>query len=213
MKKASDKNQLLRVKEIHNLNQQNASVDAKLVAALERLCTLYRASIQQLSKDHKLTPLQMQLMFFIAEHDPDFCSVSYLAQEFLVTKATISDSVNTLGTKSLLEKQPNPRDSRGFFLRLSKQGHHFYNKLKNQIFGFPAGLMDMAPGDKEVLLKTLLELLGANFDRGLIPLRACLTCDHYENRQGGFYCHLLSKKLPNSELRLDCPEHQTPSEG
>lgn len=38
----------------------------------------------------------------------------------------------------------------------------------------------------------------------------CLTCQFYESNRNGesHFCKLLNTKLADSELRIDCPEHQ-----
>ena len=202
--------QPLSIKEVHNLENQSQNIDAKLLAVIERLSTLHKSSFQQISKNNGITPLQLQVLLFVSEHKKDICNVSYIAQELLVTKATISDSVKTLVEKNLIEKKSSPTDSRISYLSLSREGKIFYNKIKKQSLSMSEHLDSINDVDKSTMLHHLLDILNICYEKGDIPLRACKNCGHYEALEEGFHCHLMKKNLPNKDLRLDCPEHQDP---
>lgn len=208
IKPARDKD-TLTINDVYSLTKQNASVDAKLFATLERLATLFKASTQQVSKRYRLTPLQLQVLLFVSEHQSDLCTVSYLAHELLVTKATISDSVRVLVEKDILRRHTNPNDSRAFSLSLSKKGKELYDTIKTDGAGLCYSASDLQEEQKVVLLDLLLTLLQKNFDRGAIPVRTCKTCVHYAPTSEGFHCQLLNRDLSFADLRLDCPEHES----
>jgi len=93
------------MKNIFSPLEQINNQEAKLVAGLERLSTLFKSGLQEIAKEQKLMPLQTQLLLFISEHSAGLCSVTHLAVEFSVTKATVSDSLKTLVLKDCLEKK------------------------------------------------------------------------------------------------------------
>lgn len=192
---------------IFNLDEQNQEIDLKLAATMERVVTLFRSSIQDVSKLYGLTPLQLQLLIFVAEHKSELCTVSSLAQELQVTKATISDSVRSLAGKGLVEKLLNPRDARGYSLRMTDQGISEYANIQKHPLGIASNLSILTADQKVVLLESLMALLSESLEKGDIPIRACISCSHYRKTDSGFHCALLGKDLPNTALRLDCPEH------
>jgi len=83
---------------------QNLSTDSKIIVALERVAEAFRVLLWNESKTHDLSPIQIQILVFLRFHPQEICKVSYLANEFNLTKATISDSVKTLLRKQLIEK-------------------------------------------------------------------------------------------------------------
>lgn len=199
---------IVKLHDVFNLERQNTSLDAKLIATLDKLATVLRASLQEASRSFGLTPLQLQLLIFIAEHRGDQTYVSLLAEEFLVTKATISDSVKTLVGKKLLEKKPHPQDSRSHSLHLTREGQQLYKQLRSHPMTAMQSLRNLSEEEKSSILNVLLDLLTENLVLGNISSRACKTCAHFQQRRDGFFCLLLQRELPNAELRLDCPEHQ-----
>lgn len=208
-KKPARDQDILTINDVYSLTKQNASIDAKLFATLERMATLFKSSTQLVSKRYQLTPLQLQVLLFVSEHRRDFCTVSYLARELLVTKATISDSVRVLVEKDILRRHANPNDSRAFYLNLSEKGKELYGTIKTDGAGLCYSASDLQDEQKTELLDLLLTLLKKNFDRGAIPVRTCKTCVHYFPTNEGFHCQLLSRDLSFSDLRLDCPEHES----
>ena len=84
---------------VFNLDQQNSSVDAKIVVGLERLGEVFRTLLWQQSRDTGLSPIQIQVLLFLTFHGPEKRKIGYLAAEFNLTKPTISDAVKVLVQK------------------------------------------------------------------------------------------------------------------
>ena len=76
-----------------NLNEQNQKIESRIVVALERISEAFRVLLWNESKENSLSPIQIQILIFIYFHSLAKCKVGYLADEFNMTKATISDSV------------------------------------------------------------------------------------------------------------------------
>src|SRR5690554_2520049 len=87
-----------------DLVHQNQSTESKIVASLERIAQAFRVLLWQESKEFSLSPIQVQLLIFLLHHSEEKRKVSYLANEFNMTKATISDTVKTLENKGLISK-------------------------------------------------------------------------------------------------------------
>ena len=84
-----------------NLNEQNQKIESRIVVALERISEAFRVLLWNESKENSLSPIQIQILIFIYFHSTEKCKVGYLADEFNMTKATISDSVKVLLSKEL----------------------------------------------------------------------------------------------------------------
>lgn len=197
---------------VFNPDYQNEHVDAKIVVALERIAEVFRVLLWNEGKEMALSPIQIQILVFLRFHDVQQRTVSYLAREFAMTKATISDAVKALEQKKYIEKKTQAGDSRSYTIHLTSAG----KKRVEQAVAFANPVQEMVaeiqPEHKLVLLSSLAELLGKLHDKGLLPVqRMCYSCRFYAGqKQGreGHFCTLLGKPLHESEIRIDCPEHQ-----
>ncbi|MBL0262296.1 MAG: hypothetical protein IPQ05_00195 [Leptospiraceae bacterium] len=64
--------------------------------------------------------------------------------------------------------------------------------------------------DKENLLLSLLDIIHHLNKSGIITIqRMCFTCHFYKANKNGqeHFCGLLNTKLADTELRIDCAEH------
>ncbi|GAB3508943.1 hypothetical protein GCM10027341_45400 [Spirosoma knui] len=193
---------------VFDLGRQNSSVDAKIVAGLERLGEVFRTLLWQQSRETGLSPIQIQILLFLAFHDPVKCKIGYLAAEFNLTKPTISDAVKVLAQKELVARIVDPLDSRSHSLQLTPAGQ----QIVDQTSGF-ANLLSQLVGQlngehKTMLYESLFTLIYGLHQRGLITVqRMCKTCLHYQFDGQIHYCGLLKIPLEADLLRLDCPEH------
>ncbi len=191
------------------LPQQNQSVNSRIVVALERISEAFRVLLWKESKENALSPIQIQLLIFLMFHDQDKCKVSYLASEFNMTKATISDSVKVLLTKKLVNKLPDLNDTRSFTLSLSPKGRQIAEKASVFSSQIEEPIEKLSIGQKQAMLNGLLKLIHDLNKSGVITLqRMCFNCANYQSEKGIHYCKLLKAELAESEIRVDCPEHQ-----
>jgi DNA-binding MarR family transcriptional regulator len=193
---------------IFNLSSQNNQVEYRIVAALERLSEAFRVLLWNEAKILNISPIQIQILVFVKFHSLEKCKVSYLAQEFNMSKATVSDAVKILLQKGLIEKETDADDTRSYTIRLSKTGEQTINKAV--LFANPMlkSLDTLSIEQKEILLDSLLQMIYRLHKAGIITIqRMCQTCQYFQNREGGHYCNLLQKPLTKAEFRMDCPEH------
>lgn len=198
-------------KSAFDLEHQNLSIDSKIVASLERVSQAFRVLLWNESKEFSLSPIQVQVLIFLLHHSQSKRKVSYLADEFNMTKATISDTVKTLEQKQLIHKEFEPHDNRSYTINLTEKGQEIAEKtsLFSDQIQIPIHKLDTT--DKENLLLSLFEIIHHLNKSGVITIqRMCLTCQFYESNRNGanHFCGLLNTKLADSELRIDCPEHQ-----
>ncbi|MBK8613847.1 MAG: MarR family transcriptional regulator [Flavobacteriales bacterium] len=184
----------------------DVALDAHLAQLLERIGEVARALRWQQATDAGLSPLQIRILGFVAEHAGEAVGVARLADEFQVSRPTVSDSVALLVERSLLLRKPDPHDGRSHALRLSAEGR----RVLPTGGPFTESLATLPLHERESLLLGLMRLLEALLSRGDVQVqRMCWTCAHYNgDRRGRHRCLLLRKDLAVAELRTDCPEHE-----
>jgi DNA-binding MarR family transcriptional regulator len=198
------------VKSIFHLETQNANLESKIAVALERVSEAFRVALWNEAKAHTLSPIQMQILIFLAYHNSqNHCKVGYLAKEFNLTKPTISDAVKTLLQKRLVTKISDPTDTRSHFIELTPKGMQLAKQTSNFILPLQQPITQLTEKQKIALYDALLDLIYKLTQSGIISVqRMCFTCKHFNNEDlKGYYCNLLERDLPNTDLRVDCPEH------
>jgi DNA-binding MarR family transcriptional regulator len=194
---------------VFDLENQNTHLESKIVAALERISEAFRTLLWEESKQFGLSPIQIQILIFCLTHSEEKRKVGYMALEFNLTKATISDSVKVLEQKNLLGKMDDAKDSRSYSLFLTKEGKEIAEKTVTFTQSLVNSLQNIPPNKKESLFVGLQEMIFSLHQTGVISIqRMCLTCSHHEMIKKNHYCNLLNKTLMPDELRIDCPEHQ-----
>lgn len=192
-----------------NLNEQNQKIESRIVVALKRISEAFRVLLWNESKENSLSPIQIQILIFIQFHALAKCKVGYLADEFNMTKATISDSVRVLLTKELVVKETDPNDTRSYTLSLTNEGKKIARKASFFASSIEQPIEKLTQEQKTAMLNGLLKLIFDLNKSGIITIqRMCFTCSYYNSQNGIHYCNLLNTKLVESEIRVDCPEHE-----
>lgn len=196
---------------VFNLKYQNTSLDNKIVAGLERLSQVFKVLLWDKAKKYGLSPMQIQLLIFIQHHTSDKSTVSYLAQEFNVTKPTISDAVKVLEQKKIIKKKADTGDTRSYTIQLTTAGknivldtEHFVNPVTEVIAG-------ISQPEKIVLWQNIIRLINQLHQTGTITVqRTCHYCKHFSAKNKTPYCKLLEQKLLVQDIRIDCAEFEVP---
>lgn len=198
-------------KSVFDLDHQNASVESRIVASLERVSQAFRVLLWNESKEFSLSPIQIQVLIFLLHHSDEKRKVSYLADEFNMTKATISDTVKTLVQKQLISKEYEPHDTRSYIIHLTDKGKDVAEKTSLFAKQIQVPIDKLHETDKENLLLSLLEIIHHLNKAGIITIqRMCFTCHFYKSNENdqAHFCSLMNTKLADTELRIDCTEHQ-----
>lgn len=191
-----------------DLEIQNSQIEHRIIAALERIAEVFRVLLWEQSKKFGLSPIQIQILIFLHTHSREKCKVSYLAQEFHLTKPTVSDAIQSLIRKELITKERNPSDSRSFELILTHTGRILYQEISLYTNKLLEPIQNLSPSAKENLLQNFLDIIHQLYESGIISLqRMCYSCKYYKREKNMHYCMLLEKSLYKSELRLDCPDY------
>ncbi|MEL6916718.1 MAG: helix-turn-helix domain-containing protein [Bacteroidota bacterium] len=191
-----------------NPKHQNTQIESKIVVGLERISEAFKVLLWQEGKDHKLTPIQLQLLLFLKFHPSKQCKVNYLSKEFNLTKATISESIRLLTKKKLVYKETDPMDTRSFSIHLTQIGEDVAARIGSFSDAIEKPVHTLSKSQKEVLYLSLLEIIEKLNKAGIITIqRMCFSCRFYTHGKENDYCNLLKKTLHKRDLRIDCPEH------
>ena len=193
---------------------QHDDVDAKVVAALERLSQVFRVRLREDAWERDLSPTQAQFLIYLLHHDVQLRRVSQLAREFDLTQATVSDAVASLETKELVKREEWPEDRRVVTLRLTPNGMNLATNLSRWADPIREHLKRFSPDEREAVMRFLIGLIGSLQTSGLITVaRMCVTCkffrqDIHPGEPSPHHCGLLNVPLGRADLRVDCPEHE-----
>ena len=209
MKKVITNRMDIMKKSSFHLTEQNQKIESRIVVALERISEAFRVLLWNESKENSLSPIQIQILIFIYFHSLEKCKVGYLADEFNMTKATISDSVKILLSKELVTKETDPIDTRSFSLSLTYEGKKIAKKASLFASSIEQPIEKLTQEQKTIMLNGLLKLIYDLNKSGIITIqRMCFSCSNYQLEKGVHYCKLLKSQLAENELRIDCAEHE-----
>lgn len=194
-----------------DLEQQNQSIESKIVASLERIAQSFRVLLWQESKAFSLSPIQVQVLIFLLHHSDEKRKVSYLADEFNMTKATISDTIKTLEQKGLISKEYERHDTRSYIIHLTPKGTEIARQTSMFTEEIRNPIDRLHQEDKETMLSGLFDIIRHLNRSGIITVqRMCTNCTYYRSSSAAqpHYCTLLNQQLHVKDLRVDCPEHE-----
>lgn len=196
-------------KSVFNPEYQSDDLSSKVVVGLSRISEVFKVLLWDKSKSVGLSPIQIQLLIFIAYHKSELCNVSSLAKEFNITKPTISDAIKALGRKELIIKDFSSLDSRSYSIHLSVKGEKIVAQTEDLVSPIKSRVDQIAEADLEKIFSSLSELIYSLNRAGILTVqRTCLGCKYYAKTADSDYCNLLQKPLLRKEIRLDCPEFQ-----
>jgi DNA-binding MarR family transcriptional regulator len=193
---------------------QHGDVDKKIVATLERLSQAFRVLLREAAQGWSLSPIQARFLVHLLHHGDELGRVGRLAEEFGLSRATVSEAVGTLEAKGLVRREPWPRDGRVANLRLTPEGEEVTAGLSGWADVVEEQLGSFAPGEKEAVMRFLMRLISALQGAGVITVaRMCVSCRFFrpDAHPGGaspHHCALLDLPLSRADLRTDCPEHE-----
>ena len=185
-------------------------LESKILNGLERLSEVLKTLLWEKAKIHGISPIQIQILLFVSNHHLEICNVSYLAKEFSVTKATISDAVRVLLKKQFLEKDYSPLDNRRYNLSITSQGSIIVNDLSEYALPLSDEITTFNKQELTGIYDTITKLIFQLNQKGIIQVqRTCFKCQHYKgDRKSEHFCKLLNQELKSHDIRLDCGEFE-----
>jgi len=201
-------------KSIFSPEQQEQDISSKIVVGLERIAEVFKTLLWEKAKLVGLSPIQIQILIFIAFHKQHLCNVSHLAKEFNVTKPTISDAIKVLDKKKMIVKDYSPADSRSYNILLSELGQRIVAETNDFAEPVKGQLVQFKDSELNNMFSTLSQLIFQLNRSGILNVqRTCYGCKFYLPKSEKDYCTLLQKDLLNKDIRLDCAEYEEKATG
>jgi DNA-binding MarR family transcriptional regulator len=192
-------------KSVFNTQTQQDDLLGKIVVGLERISETFRVLLWDHAKEVGLSPIQIQILIFVAYHKRSLCGVSHLAKEFNMTKPTISDAVKVLEQKELIQKESSPTDSRSYIISLTKAGQSLVKKTEGFANPIRKELEKLGGDDLSAIYTALSQLIFGLNHKGIIQVqRTCYNCQFF----AGSFCNKIEIALKTGDIRLDCPEFE-----
>lgn len=199
-------------KHVFKQEDQVDSLSGKIVVGLQRISEAFKVLLWEKAKEFGLSPIQIQILIFVAYHKEAYRNVSYLAKEFNVTKPTISDAIKVLEKKGMIVKDHSSSDSRSYSIFLSDQGKDIVSKTETFVYPIQKELGGISDQKQKDLFSVLSSLIYQLNQKGVLTVqRTCFACKFYKQNGGQDYCSLLEKELLHSDIRLDCAEFESVS--
>lgn len=194
---------------VFNLEKQNSNINHKIVAGLERLSQVFRILLWNKAKEHRLSPIQIQLLIFIQHHSTDKATISYLAQEFNFTKPTISDAIKNLEQKKLIKKFTNNTDTRSYTIQLTIAGKKLVSETEDYINPLTIIIAKTTEAEKKLLWQNISNLIVQLNKLDVISVqRTCYNCKYHTTKNKMHFCNLLNQKIETQDIRIDCSEFE-----
>ena len=187
-------------------------IDEKVISAIERVGYAFRVLQWDASKRARITPLQLQLLGRLLRLPEERCTVSQLAVDLALTKATVSDAVRALAGKGLVVKRRSARDGRIAALELTESGQVRAVELSGWKEVVKDQLAAFGNETKEEVFVFLAQFITRLMGEGVISSsRMCLSCSHYRTDDGadcrGGFCSLTERSVGGKDIRVDCNTH------
>lgn len=189
----------------------------KLTTGLTKVGTALRHHAWAESGRWGLNPTQGQILALLRAAGDAGLRVSELADQLAVTPATASDSILALARKGLVSKRRHPRDARVVLVALTGAGR----AQAEAAAGWPDLLLEavvaLSPQEQATLLRALVKLMRSLQARGRIPIsQMCVSCRFFRpyahpDAAAPHHCAFVDAPFGDSQLRLECPDHQPAS--
>lgn len=199
------------MKSVFNPENQSSDVPSKIVIALDRLSEAIRVILWKECKKFKLSPIQIKFLLFLLYQPIQKKTVSFIAQNFTLTKATVSDAIRSLENKNLIYRRKESTDKRISFLLLTQKGKSIAKSLSKFGTEIRESLKGFNNSKKIILFLSLMNIIERLHQKGIISVaRMCITCGYFQKKsqfKKNFHCNLKNKPLKENELRIDCYNH------
>jgi DNA-binding MarR family transcriptional regulator len=177
---------------------------------------LDRASrlVHSLQQAEGLRPAQWEALRYLGRANRYSRSPSAVTAFLHATRSPVSQVINTLVARGLVDREPNPRDKRGVYLKLTDKGRQVLQRDPlNRVSAAVHALEDSAREAIELGLDKFL----AEVQRGRHhpAFGICGSCRHFRTDGapgdigGPHRCGLTHEPLSEDDSRLICVEQQS----
>lgn len=182
----------------------------QIVVGLSRIGMATRAGRWRQSSAHDLSPIQADILVFIAARGPS--RQTALAYELAVSQPTVSDAIAALTRKGLVSARRDPGDGRAKVMNLTTAGQKAADAMTDWSDGIVNAVAAVADEDRPAVMRALVEMVRHLQKSGAIaPQRMCVDCRYFRrNAYPGavepHHCDFVDAPFGDAQLRIDCGE-------
>ncbi len=178
------------------------------ILLLERLAALIHQAVREEAARHRLLPVHMQILAYLAQANRYSDLPIAIAQYLGITRGTVSQSLAVLARRGLIVKEKDARHGRRVHLRLTPMGEKL---LAGGWASRLAQAMDVAGVAEDALTDALRGLLtGLQRLSGQRAFGVCRQCAHFLPEAGGWRCGLTGEPLEADQTRRICRDWTAP---
>ena len=185
------------------------SVEDRVLALLERINRVYTYLVRDRAYNLGISPLHANILLYIYHNmdSPDKHRITKISRELMVRQPTVSEAIQSLERKGLIEKEVGEYDRRIRRIKLTQKGFEIIRDLV--VFAEPLKeSIKKTNLKKSNILDLLMDIAKDLYDKGIIKeLNMCKTCRFFKIIDETYYCRLLNIELTPLDLRVDCPEY------
>lgn len=196
---------------------QEDNAAKKILSAMEKLMQVQRILLWDVAKIEGLSPIQIQFLIYLGRYRGNLCTVSSIALEFDLTKATVSDAINALVGKGMVSKRRGGSDRRCNVISLTAKGKNTLKRIASWQDRLLECVNSFSETEKSSTLLFLMKLIKLLYDDGIISrARLCITCENFikgadDARRD--HCRLTGKALISGDVTIGCENYQLPRAG
>lgn len=189
------------------------SINHRIREGLARLLVVLRADDWERAKGSGLNPTQLSILDLL-DGRPAGLGVQAIARQLAISQPTVTDSVNALERKGLVEKQPGV-DRRAVTIVITPDGRAARLAGDGAEQSLAQAVDGLGEEEQELFLLSLVRIIRRLQEIDAIPVqRMCTTCRHFDPyRHAGsdrpHHCHYVNAPFGQREIRIDCREHET----
>lgn len=191
------------------MRRPTATLDTQIASGLERIVTLYRATVQKRATRLHLTSLQIQILMTLESY-PQGISLGGLSRHLNLTPATLCDAIITLRKKGIAEKKVRDKDKRSALFMLHPKGILLAKSFSEWTRIVKEGTRLMNGEEKGFFLTSLIRMIEAWAQDGTLAIaRMCVRCNHFRRavhpgEAKPHHCLYTDRPLEEPDLKTDC---------
>lgn len=183
-------------------------LDQQIIDAIRVLALADRAWLRSIGNLHGLSATQVQVLDIACNSPRERRRASAITRELNARMAAITEAVDILVERGMLERESDESDLRATILNPTPLGRRTNATAYITAPALTARLRRSPAAYKVPTYTLLLNALADLYNDGTIEtLRSCLTCRFFrptEDEGKVSKCWKLKEKLPPEKLRIDC---------
>jgi len=144
-------------------HRERADLDlapVEVFSRITRLARLLDRARRQAFTAHRIEPWEFDVLAALRRAGAPYqLSPGRLLHETLVTSGTMTNRVDRLAGRGLVDRLPDPGDRRGVLVRLTAEGRSTVDAAFEELLAHERDLLAALPADDRATLATLLKVL------------------------------------------------------